>query len=64
MLLIARVLTQLINDDSAQDLIEYALLSAFVGLMCVVGATMLGSALNNWYGSVGVAVNTHAASAS
>jgi len=64
MLLIARVLTQLVSDESGQDLIEYALLSAFVALVCVAGATTLGSALNNWYGSVGVAVNTHASRAS
>ena len=42
----------------------HALLSAFVALVCVVGPTTLGSALNNWYGSVGVAVDTYAASAS
>ena len=59
-----RLLLQLIRDESGQDLIEYALLSAFVALVCVAGATSLGSALNNWYGSVGDAVNTHASSAS
>jgi len=64
MLLIARVLTGLVSDESGQDLIEYALLSAFVALVCIAGATTLGSALNNWYGSVGDAVNLHAASAS
>jgi Flp pilus assembly pilin Flp len=64
MLLIARVLIRLGSDESGQDLIEYALLSAFVALVCVAGATTLGSALNNWYGSVGDGVNLHAASAS
>lgn len=61
---IGRLLPALLTDDSAQDLIEYALLSAFVALVCVVGATTLGSALNNWYSSVGAAVNAHAATAS
>ena len=61
---IVRLLPQLADDESGQDLIEYALLSAFVALVCVAGATSLGVALNNWYGSVGGAVNTHAASAS
>ena len=64
MRLMDRLLTQLVRDDSGQDLIEYALLSAFVALVCIVGATSLGTALNNWYGSVGDAVNTHASSAS
>jgi pilus assembly protein Flp/PilA len=59
---IARLLSQLANDESGQDLIEYALLSAFVALVCVAGATSLGVALNNWYGTVGASVNTHAAS--
>ena len=58
------LLNQLVRDESGQDLIEYALLSAFVALVCVAGATTLGSALNNWYGSVGGAVNTHATLAS
>ena len=58
------LLSQLVRDESGQDLIEYALLSAFVALVCVAGATTLGAALNNWYGSVGGAVNTHAALAS
>jgi len=61
---IGRLFVELLTDESGQDLIEYALLSAFVALVCVVGATSLGTALNNWYGSVGGAVNTHAASAS
>ena len=61
---IARMLFQLVRDEEGQDLIEYALLSAFVALVCVAGATTLGTALNNWYGSVGDAVNTHASTAS
>jgi pilus assembly protein Flp/PilA len=64
MRLITRLLTPLVRDESGQDLIEYALLSAFVALVSVAGATSLGSALNNWYGSVGDAVNGHAATAS
>jgi Flp pilus assembly pilin Flp len=57
-------LHRLVRDEAGQDLIEYALLSAFVALVCVAGATSLGVALNNWYASVGDAVNAHAASAS
>ena len=29
------MLRQLISDDHGQDLVEYALLSAFIGLVCV-----------------------------
>jgi pilus assembly protein Flp/PilA len=59
-----RLLPRLLTDESGQDLIEYALLSAFVSLVGVAGSAALGTALNNWYSSVGGAVNTHAASAS
>jgi pilus assembly protein Flp/PilA len=49
-----------LRDDNGQDLIEYALLSTFVALVAIVGATALGSALNNWYSTVSGAVNTDA----
>jgi pilus assembly protein Flp/PilA len=61
---IGRLLPALLADETGQDLIEYALLSAFVALVCVAGATTLGTALNNWYSSVGSAVNAHASTAS
>ena len=61
---IGRMLLSLLTDESGQDLIEYALLSAFVSLVGIFGASSLGVALNNRYSSVVGAVNTHAASAS
>jgi pilus assembly protein Flp/PilA len=60
---IGGLFVQLLMDESGQDLIEYALLSAFVALVSIAGASALGTALNNWYSTVGGAVNTHAASA-
>jgi len=57
-------LSQLVRDESGQDLIEYALLATFVALVAILGATALGTSLNNWYSSVGGAVNTHAGTAS
>lgn len=60
---IGDLLPRLIRDDQGQDLIEYALLSAFVALVCVAGASTLGTALNNWYSATADGVNTHAASA-
>ena len=58
------VLRRFRRDDSGQDLIEYALLATFVSLVAIVGATALGSALNNWYTKVAGNVNGAAASAS
>jgi len=37
------------SDESGQDLIEYALLTAFVGLAGLVGINLLGGALNSSY---------------
>ena len=50
----------LVRDESGQDLIEYALLATFVALVAILGATSLGTALNNWYSSVSGAVDVHA----
>jgi Flp pilus assembly pilin Flp len=51
---------QLVRDEQGQDLIEYALLATFVSLLAIVGAGLLGTALNNWYGKVSDNVNTAA----
>jgi pilus assembly protein Flp/PilA len=58
------LVARLVKDEQGQDLIEYALLATFVSLVAIVGATALGSALNNWYGQVANNVNTAAGSAS
>jgi Flp pilus assembly pilin Flp len=53
-----------VRDEQGQDLIEYALLATFVSLLAIVGAGLLGTALNNWYGKVADNVNGAAGSAS
>lgn len=58
------VLTRLVRDDQGQDLIEYALLATFVALLAIVGAGLLGTALNNWYGQAADEVNVAASSSS
>jgi Flp pilus assembly pilin Flp len=50
------LITRFIRDDQGQDLIEYALLGAFVSLAAVAGATILGNGLNNWYNELGTAI--------
>jgi len=55
---------RLVRDEQGQDLIEYALLATFVSLVAIGGATLLGTALNNWYSKVADNVNGAAASAS
>jgi pilus assembly protein Flp/PilA len=56
--------TRLYRDEQGQDLIEYALLATFVSLVAIGGATLLGTALNNWYDTVSQNVDGAAASAS
>jgi pilus assembly protein Flp/PilA len=55
---------RLVRDEEGQDLIEYALLATFVSLVAILGATALGTALNNWYSIVADNVNGAAGSAS
>lgn len=58
------LVANLVKDEQGQDLIEYALLATFVSLVAVAGATLLGTALNNWYSKVAGNVDTAAGSAS
>jgi pilus assembly protein Flp/PilA len=55
---------RIVRDEGGQDLIEYALLATFVSLVAIAGATVLGTALNNWYDHVSVNVTAAAGTAS
>jgi Flp pilus assembly pilin Flp len=57
-------IARLFTDEQGQDLIEYALLATFVSLVAIAGATLLGTALNQWYSAVSSNVGGAAASAS
>jgi Flp pilus assembly pilin Flp len=59
-----RALRRFVLDEQGQDLIEYALLATFIALVAIVGATQLGTALNNWLATLAGNVNTAAGSAS
>jgi Flp pilus assembly pilin Flp len=58
------VIARLAGEEHGQDLIEYALLASFVALVAIAGATLLGTALNNWYSTVSGNVNAGAGAAS
>ena len=58
------LIARLVRDEQGQDLIEYALLATFVALVAIVGATALGTALDNWYSTVATNVDAAAAGAS
>jgi Flp pilus assembly pilin Flp len=52
-----KTLFTFIRDEQGQDLIEHALLGAFVSLAATAGATILGTGLNNWYRDLGNAID-------
>ena len=41
-----------VNDESGQDLIEYALLAGFISLVAVVAITNVGTGVNTVYGNI------------
>ena len=40
------LLVRLVQEEDGQDLIEYALLAAFIALAAIVGMTALGTGIN------------------
>jgi Flp pilus assembly pilin Flp len=54
--------SRLVRDEQGQDLIEYAMLAAFVSLVAIGGATALGTALSGWYSDVATTVDGMATS--
>ena len=51
-----------VKNEKGVLAIEYALLVAFIGLVVVVGITLVGTNLNTWYNNVGTFVGTLATS--
>jgi Flp pilus assembly pilin Flp len=52
-----RLLVRLLADECGQDLIEYALLTTFVGLSGAVGLNLILGAINSTYTSWFTGVN-------
>ena len=50
---IQQLLHNAMKEESGQDLIEYALVAALVGLGCVAAISGLDNTLKNTYNSVG-----------
>ena len=47
-----QLLNNLVNDESGQDLIEYALVAALVALAAVAGMKSVGSAIQSSFTSI------------
>jgi len=50
--------TRFVREDEGQDLIEYALLAAFISLAAVLAIQNLGTAVNNVYTRVSATLNS------
>jgi pilus assembly protein Flp/PilA len=48
---------RLLREESAQDLIEYALLSAFIGLAGIAAFNGISGAIGSWYGQSNTNLN-------
>jgi len=46
------LIARFVREDEGQDLVEYALLIAFIALACIVGMQTLGTAINNEFKSI------------
>jgi pilus assembly protein Flp/PilA len=53
---VKQILTNLMKDDSGQDLIEYALVAALVGLGAVASISGLSNSIGNTFNGVGTAL--------
>ena len=43
---------RVVREEDGQDLIEYALLAAFIALACVAAMTVVGGGINNLFNKV------------
>jgi pilus assembly protein Flp/PilA len=46
------LIARFVREEEGQDLVEYALLIAFIALACIIGLQNLGTALNQTYNTI------------
>ena len=54
-----QLLTNLMTEESGQDLIEYALVAALVGLGAVAAMKSLGTTISTAFNSIGTTLTTN-----
>lgn len=59
MMNLKNLLKNLANDESGQDLIEYALVAALVGLGAVASMRTLSTAISNAFSSIGTTLTSN-----
>ena len=50
------LLVRFVRDEEGQDLVEYAMLLAFIALIAIAGVQFLGSTVNSFFSNVGNAL--------
>jgi pilus assembly protein Flp/PilA len=53
-----QILSRFLNDESGQDLVEYALVAALVALAAIAGVGRVGSAVGSVFTSVGAKITS------
>ena len=51
------LIVRFVKEDRGQDLIEYALLAAFLSVAAAAGATLAGLSLNGWYNALSLKID-------
>jgi pilus assembly protein Flp/PilA len=50
------LLVRFVRDEEGQDLVEYAMLLAFIALIAIAGVQFLGNTVNSFFTTVGSAL--------
>ena len=51
------LLVRFVREDEGQDLVEYALLIAFIALLCILGMQTLGQGINKKFSDISSSLN-------
>jgi Flp pilus assembly pilin Flp len=49
---------QFMRDEDGQDVVEYGLLVATIGLVVLIGTQAFGSAISTWFGNLSAKITT------
>ena len=49
-------MNRFVRDEAGQDLVEYAMLLAFIALIAIVGVKTLGTTVNDFFSNVATAL--------
>ena len=54
----SRLVGRFLREENGQDLIEYALLAAFISLLSTTFIVNIGTRVNEWYEGYGATIDT------